>query len=364
MSLPEEAGSARELAIACTWQWPGRGRLRPRGEPAWPIVRSAVAVAAAPPLLLECGQARGPLERWTGSQADWRGRDLERQPDRVLPDLRLPVLRPLRPGASGGRGGTGERRRRHPGERRSRDPAERRRSPCRAGPPAGFRYPPRGACPFPGKRPGYMEQRTGEDGLRPVPLSGGWTRRTPSRKWRLLLRREAEWSEQSGVTRIIGAEKKIEASLPLDPPLRLTATIDRLEEGEDRVVIVDYKSGESDLPVRPGERRTRPASAVRVCRTRRDPGREGHRPLRLARSPGQGVGYRLLARGGCMAAGPCRGGRPGGSRGRRLGRFQSQPPGALSDLVLLPPRLPGERVQPMGNGTDTGAGPHRGRAGL
>ena len=63
------------------------------------------------------------------------------------------------------------------------------------------------------------------------------------RKMRLLLQREAEWSEQSGVTRIIGVEKEIEASLPLDPPLRVTATIDRLEGGEDRVVIVDYKSG-------------------------------------------------------------------------------------------------------------------------
>ena len=62
-------------------------------------------------------------------------------------------------------------------------------------------------------------------------------------KMELLLRREAGWSEQSGVTRIIGAEQEIEASLPLDPPLRLTATIDRLEEGEGRVVIVDYKSG-------------------------------------------------------------------------------------------------------------------------
>ena len=59
----------------------------------------------------------------------------------------------------------------------------------------------------------------------------------------LLLEREAETSAQLGVTRIIGPEKPIEASLPLDPPLRVTATVDRLDAAGDAVVIVDYKSG-------------------------------------------------------------------------------------------------------------------------
>ena len=59
----------------------------------------------------------------------------------------------------------------------------------------------------------------------------------------MLLQREAGESERAGVTRIIGAEKKIEASLPLSPHMRVTATVDRLDEGEGLVVIVDYKSG-------------------------------------------------------------------------------------------------------------------------
>ena len=63
------------------------------------------------------------------------------------------------------------------------------------------------------------------------------------RQLELLLRREAEASERTGVTRIMGAERKIEASLPLSPPMRVTATVDRLDEGQDLVVIVDYKSG-------------------------------------------------------------------------------------------------------------------------
>ena len=59
----------------------------------------------------------------------------------------------------------------------------------------------------------------------------------------ILLQREAEESERAGVTRIIGAEKKTKASLPLSPPMRVTATVDRLDEGDGLVVIVDYKSG-------------------------------------------------------------------------------------------------------------------------
>ena len=108
-SLPEEASSARELAIACAWQWPSHGRLRPRGESAWPTVRSAVAVEQLRRSFSNAGKYEGRLTDGLVPGADGRGRGLERQPDRVLPDLRFPVLRPLCPGASGDRGGTGER---------------------------------------------------------------------------------------------------------------------------------------------------------------------------------------------------------------------------------------------------------------
>ena len=58
-----------------------------------------------------------------------------------------------------------------------------------------------------------------------------------------LLWKEAEHSQKLGVNRIIGAEKDIVASLPLDPPLQVVAKIDRLDAGDGLVVIVDYKSG-------------------------------------------------------------------------------------------------------------------------
>ena len=63
------------------------------------------------------------------------------------------------------------------------------------------------------------------------------------RQVEMLLDREARRSEELGVTHIMGAEKEIAASLPLDPPLRVAARIDRLDAGENFVVIVDYKSG-------------------------------------------------------------------------------------------------------------------------
>ena len=60
-----------------------------------------------------------------------------------------------------------------------------------------------------------------------------------------LLQREADRSEQLGVTRILGAEKDLEALLPLDPPLKVFGRIDRIDAGDGFVVIVDYKSGRS-----------------------------------------------------------------------------------------------------------------------
>jgi len=58
-----------------------------------------------------------------------------------------------------------------------------------------------------------------------------------------LLEREARASAVHGVTRVLGAEMKIEAALPLDPLLLVTATVDRVDLGADLAVIVDYKSG-------------------------------------------------------------------------------------------------------------------------
>ena len=60
-----------------------------------------------------------------------------------------------------------------------------------------------------------------------------------------LLRAEAERSAAAGVTALGGAETRIDAELPLSPPLAVAATLDRLDTAPGMVVVVDYKTGRS-----------------------------------------------------------------------------------------------------------------------
>ena len=239
---PEEAGSARELAIACTWQWPRNGRLRPRGELAWPIVRSAVAVEQRRRSFSNAGEYEGRLTDglvpWlTDANATWSAsriesyqtcafqffghyalglREIEEELESADAAIRGSVVHEILQDAVA--------------------PLVER------GRPLISDTLPEVLARLGANGPGIWNRAPKERGFGRAAL---WRLDAEDtfEKMELLLRREAEWSEQSGVTRIIGAEKKIEASLPLDPPLRLTATIDRLEEGEGKVVIVDYKSG-------------------------------------------------------------------------------------------------------------------------
>ncbi len=59
-----------------------------------------------------------------------------------------------------------------------------------------------------------------------------------------MLANEAAFSRELGVQRIHGIEQHLVADLPLDPPMKLQAFIDRLDEGPDGLVVVDYKSGQ------------------------------------------------------------------------------------------------------------------------
>ena len=242
MYLPEEAGSARELAIACTWQWPNHGRRRPRGESAWPIVRSAVGVEQRRRSFSNAGRFEGRLSDGlvpglTNAEATWSAsriesyqtcafqffghyalglREVEEELEsadaairgtvvhEILQDAVAPLVEQGRPLVS--------------------DTLPEVLAHLRASGPGIWNSAP--------ARMGF-----GRAALWRLDAEDTFE------KMELLLRREAERSEHSGVTRIIGAEEEIEATLPMDPPLRLQAKIDRLEEGEGRVVIVDYKSG-------------------------------------------------------------------------------------------------------------------------
>ena len=86
-----------------------------------------------------------------------------------------------------------------------------------------------------------------------------------------LLAKEAAFSRNLGVDRILGVEMDMKGELPLDPPLKVRALIDRLDVGPDRLVVVDYKTGR-DIPKRQAlESKEASTSAVRA------PGRREHR---------------------------------------------------------------------------------------
>ncbi len=242
MSMPEEATSARELAIACTWQWPSHGRLRPRGESAWPIVRSAVAVEQRRRSYSSAGQYEGRLTDGlvpglTDAGATWSASRIESYKTCSFQffghyALGLREIEQEMEGADAAIRGTVV----HEILQDAIAPLVEQGRPL-----------------VPETLPEVLERlrAKGPEIWVSAPAKRGFGRAALWRldaeetleKIELLLGREADWSARSGVTRIIGAEKKIDASLPLDPPLRVTATIDRLEEGEGRVVIVDYKSG-------------------------------------------------------------------------------------------------------------------------
>ena len=239
---PEDTASRRELAIACSRQWLDQGRLRPRGAAVWPVVRSAVAVEQLRRSFGHAGPYEGRLAAGlvpglTGKGAVWsatrlesyrtcafqffghyglRLRELEEEMDSADAAIRGSVIHSVLQDALA--------------------PLIARRQPLTpdtlAEAVARLRTSGRGIWSRAPQELGF-----GRAALWRLDAEPSF------QQMEMLLEREAEWSARSGVTRIIGAEERIEAQLPLDPPLRVTATVDRLDAGEDFVVIVDYKSG-------------------------------------------------------------------------------------------------------------------------
>ena len=242
MPRPEGASSPRELAIACTWQWSSDGRLRPRGEPAWPMVRSAVAVEGRRRSFGNAGKYEGSLTAglvpWlTDADRTWSASRIESYETCAFQFFGQYALR-LREIEE---------------ELETADAAIRGTVVHEILQDAISPLVEQGRALVPDTLPEVLERldANGPGLWNSAPARMGFGRSALWRldaegafqKMELLLQREAEWSEQSGVTRTLGAEQEIEASLPLDPPLLVTARIDRVDESEDAVIIVDYKSG-------------------------------------------------------------------------------------------------------------------------
>ena len=240
--LPERTSSRRELAIACTQQWASQGRLRPLGESAWPIVRLAANVESRRRSFSHGGLHEGQLSAgqvpWlTGADARWSASRIESYRTCSFQffgnyGLRLRELEQEMDGADAATRGTVI----HEVLGDALEPLIERGEPLTLStvPEALDRL-----------------SANGREIWNSAPTRHGFGR---AALWRVdadqtlpqleaLLWKEAERSQKLGVNRIIGAEKDIVASLPLDPPLQVVAKIDRLDAGDGLVVIVDYKSG-------------------------------------------------------------------------------------------------------------------------
>lgn len=239
---PERTASLRELTIACSRQWPDAGRLRPRRSEAWPVVRAAASVEQRRRSFGHAREYEGRLSAglvpWlTGPGATWSASRLESYRTCAFQFFGQYALR-LRELEE---------------EMDSADAATRGSVIHEVLQDALAPLIEEGSPLTPDTLPDAI-RRLREGGPRiwneaPVKRSFGraalWRLDAEAvfEQLELLLQREAETGAEKGVTRIIGAEEKIEASLPLDPLLRVTATVDRLDAGDDFVVIVDYKSG-------------------------------------------------------------------------------------------------------------------------
>ena len=242
LTAPERTSSRRELAIACTQAWTSGSRLKPLGESSWPVVHIAARTEAYRRSFNHAGPREGVLPHglapWlTDSNAVWsasriesyrtcafqffgqyglRLRELEHELDGADAATRGTVIHDILQDAVGPLIQSGE--------------------------------------PLTTRTLSATRERLRANGRNiwdDAPVKHGFGR---AALWRLqyddalgqiekLLQREAQRSEELGVTRILGVERKIDAELPLNPPLKISGWIDRLDEGEGFVVIVDYKSG-------------------------------------------------------------------------------------------------------------------------
>ena len=130
--------------------------------------------------------------------------------------------------------------------------------------------------------------------------------------------------------------------------MRITATVDRLDEGNGLVVIVDYKSGRPipKAQVKDG-RRVQLQLYGHLARAEAVSG-EGRGPLCVVEPQHKRVGLGLLQARRPSRLGGCGQGRRGSTFPRGVGGLQGQPTGAaLSLLLLIQAHLPRKRVQPM-----------------
>ena len=239
---PETASSLRELAIACAAQWRRGDRLRPRGFDAWPVVRASVRVEQRRRSYSNAGRFEGLLDsglvpKLTGPAAVWSASRMESYRTCAFQffaryGLGIDELEEELTAADAAIRGSV-----------IHEALEQALTPL-------------------GEKGLALDSDTLHDALETLRLEGPkiwneapakwgfgapatWSFEWPDvlEKLELLLAKEAHFSREFDVARIRGVETPMEAALPLNPPMKITAYIDRLDEGPDGLVVVDYKTG-------------------------------------------------------------------------------------------------------------------------
>ena len=238
----EATASRRELAISVTAAWPRGETRRPGGYAPWPLVRAAAPVEQRRRSFEDAGAFEGRLAPggvpWlTGAEAQWSASRLEAYQ--------------LCPFQFFGRYAL---RLHEPDEELEAADAATRGTVVHEILQAVVEPLAKAGRPLSAETLDGSLARLGE--LAPemwetAPARHGFGR---AALWRLdgervlselegLLRSEAAWNDEHGVTRVVGTELELTGSLGGDPPLALGAHVDRLDEGEGFVSVVDYKSG-------------------------------------------------------------------------------------------------------------------------
>lgn len=239
---PHKAASRREQAIASTQEWQSGGQRRPRGLGAWPVVRRAVEVEQQRRSFEHAGVFEGRLgpdlvPELTGPDAVWSASRLESYLTCSFQFFGQYALRL-----------------RELDEEQDSADAATRGSVIHAVLQDALAPLVAAGEPLTPETVDQVVRRLHGEG--PAIWNGAPTRYGFGRAalWRLdaedafaqmeaLLGREAEASAARGVSRVLGTEVQMRSALPLDPPLEVTAGIDRVDLGPDLAVIVDYKSG-------------------------------------------------------------------------------------------------------------------------
>ena len=239
---PDSASSARELAIACSAAWRSGGLLRPREDPAWPTVRQAVRVEQLRRSYQNAANYEGALDPnlvpfLTEEGSLWSASRMESYRTCAFQffghyALGLSELDEEMVEADAATRGTVV----HDILEHVLDPLQKQGLPLDPDTLDGVVESLRR------DGPGIWNQAPAKYGFGSAPMWAFALEDVLDNLERMLTK-EATFSRKLGVQRIYGIEEKIEAELPLEPPMKVTARLDRLDVGPRGLVVVDYKSG-------------------------------------------------------------------------------------------------------------------------